>query len=394
MAELRGGRDEPDDSDLPAHRYPADASDNTGEAYPRAEPDPRAEYALTMRQIVNQRRSGEGQADQAPSSQPEAAPANANQAAADHADGAQESTDQEDADQEVASPAGAAQDSAADADKADTSQADAGPWDADPGGVGQDAANPADADAADADQAAEPSDGGVLKRFEPSRAGLPDVSHADAAAYIDEHEAERPWLATAHNCSSDAQRVIVALDQGHGHAHIRHEGWVTEEMNERRVRNLEDPAQLNQSRREAGIDGLTLRELPHRCGDVASRIFDPDAFAVAFARGVERSDVRAALDSTGPRPEAITLPISEVLGDNGHKFCSGWKLEAVNGSMDEARANRRAWVAGDHSGPEPRTRPVETFEGGTVTFAFCRSAAGGYQVSTMYVSPPDEQPTQ
>jgi hypothetical protein len=36
---------------------------------------------------------------------------------------------------------------------------------------------------------------------------------------------------------------------------------------------------------------------------------------------------------------------------------------------------------------------VETFEGGTVTFAFRRSAAGGYEVSTMYVDPADEQPT-
>lgn len=47
------------------------------------------------------------------------------------------------------------------------------------------------------------------------------------------------------------QRIFAALDQGHGHAHIRHEGWVTEEMNERRVRSLEDPAQLDPTKRVA-----------------------------------------------------------------------------------------------------------------------------------------------
>ncbi len=142
----------------------------------------------------------------------------------------------------------------------------------------------------------------ALQRFEPSRAGLPEVSHAGAATYIDEHQADRPWLTQARDCSPDAQRVIVALDQGHGHAHIRHEGWVTDEMNERRVRNLEDPAQLDQEKREARIDGLTTGDLPHRCGDVASRIIDPEAFANAFARGIEHPDVRAALDSNGPKP--------------------------------------------------------------------------------------------
>jgi hypothetical protein len=100
------------------------------------------------------------------------------------------------------------------------------------------------------------------------------------------------------------------------------------------------------------------------------------------------------LDSAGPRPGPVSLPISDVLGDDGHKFCSGWQLEPVNGSMTEARTSRDAWAAGDRSGPEPRAYPVETFEGGTVTFAFRRSAIGGYEVSTMYVNPPHEQPTQ
>ena len=70
------------------------------------------------------------------------------------------------------------------------------------------------------------------------------------------YEAGRPWLAAARGCSPEVQRVFATLDQGGGHAHIRHEGWVTEEMNELRLRCLEDPAQLDTAKRAAGIDGL------------------------------------------------------------------------------------------------------------------------------------------
>jgi hypothetical protein len=410
MAELRGGRDEPDGSDLPARRYPTDAGDGTGEALPSAEPGPRAEYAVTMRRIVGLPPAGEGQAEQAESSQAEAAQADANQAEADHPDGAQESTEQGDVDQEDTSPAGAgqedtAQDSAADAsqaagggsqdagqaheglgdaDKADIGQADADPEGADPEGVGQDAADPADAD-----QAAEPSDGGALKRFEPSRAGLPEVSYDDAAAYLEEHLADRPWLAAVRECSPDAQRVFVALDQGHGHAHIRHDGWVTEEMNERRVRNLEDPAQLDPGKRQDHVDGIKTGGQLHRCGFIATRIIDPEAFAITVARAIEHPDVREALDSNDPISVPVRLRISDVLGEDGHKFCSGWRLEAVNGNMVEAVANRTAWVQGDRSVPEPKTRPVATFEGGTVTFTFRPNEVGCHTINTIFVNPPD-----
>lgn len=148
----------------------------------------------------------------------------------------------------------------------------------------------------------------ALLRFEPRRAGLPEVSTTDGMAYLDKHHAERPWLAAARNCPPEVQRVFAALDQGGGHAHIRHEGWVTEEMNERRVRNLHDPAQLDPAKRAAGIDGLTPSDVQHRCSSIATRITDPEAFAMAFARGVEHPDVRAALDSNGPRPQPVILP--------------------------------------------------------------------------------------
>jgi len=76
--------------------------------------------------------------------------------------------------------------------------------------------------------------------FEPRQAGLPEISAGDAAAYLNAHHIERPWLAAARDCGPEVQRIFAELDQGGGHAHIRHEGWVTEEMNEQRVAYLED----------------------------------------------------------------------------------------------------------------------------------------------------------
>jgi hypothetical protein len=252
-------------------------------------------------------------------------------------------------------------------------------------------ASHADTDQVKADQSTEGSIADALERFDPLRAGLPEVSREEAATYIAEHQADRPWLAPARDCPPDVQRVIVALDQGHGHAHIRHEGWVTEEMNERRVRNLEDPAQLDPEKREAHVDGVKVGNQSHRCGVLATRITDPVAFATAVARATEHPDVRAALDSSGPFSVPVRLPIADVLGEDGHRFCAGWQLERVNGSMIEAVANRTAWVQGDRSVPEPKTRPVETFEGGTLTFTFRPSAVGRHEINTILVNPPDTQ---
>lgn len=233
----------------------------------------------------------------------------------------------------------------------------------------------------------------ALVTFEPRRAGLQEVSVNDATAYLDKHHAERPWLSVARDYPPEVQRIFAALDRGGGHAHIRHEGWVTEEMNERRVRNLEDPAQLHPAKRMAGVDGVKVGDQPHRCGSIATRITDPEAFATAFAQGIKHPDVRAALDSPGPVPRPVSLPISVILGDDGHKFCSGWRLEPVNGSILVALANRAAWVAGNRDVPEPEARPVETFEGGTVTYVFRASTVGGHEISTMYADPSDEEAT-
>jgi hypothetical protein len=232
----------------------------------------------------------------------------------------------------------------------------------------------------------------VVGRFEPRRAGLPEVSTAEAAAYLDARRAERPWLAVARDRSPEVQRLFAALDQGRGHAHIRHEGWVTEEMSRRRVAYLEDPAQLDPAKRAAGIDGLLSPEVPHRGRNASSRITDPDAFAVAFARGIEHPAIQAALETKftqGRVPRAVSLSISDLLGPDGYRYCTGWRLQPVEGSMNAARAHRAAWIeARDSDRPEPDVRAVGTFEGGAIVFAFApNDAADGYEVVTMYPRP-------
>jgi hypothetical protein len=238
----------------------------------------------------------------------------------------------------------------------------------------------------------------AIRRLDLGRAGLADISPQDAAAYIDARRGDRPWLAAASGCRPEVQRVFAALDQGGGHGHIRHEGWVTEEMNRRRVAYLEDPAQPDPVRRTAGIDGLKPDDQPHRCRQTATRITDASAFAEAFARGVEHPRVRAALETSfhpDSKPFPVQLPLSELLGPDGHRKCTGWRLEPVDGSMTKARILREAWVAalpGERGSDahEPTARPVETFEGGASVFVFGPNSRGdGYGVVTMYPRPPE-----
>lgn len=84
-----------------------------------------------------------------------------------------------------------------------------------------------------------------LARFRPERAGLPETSLAQASRYVEQHRGDRPWLDAAERASPESCRILAAVDQGAGHGHIRHEGWVTEEANMRRAACLEDPAQLD-----------------------------------------------------------------------------------------------------------------------------------------------------
>jgi hypothetical protein len=238
---------------------------------------------------------------------------------------------------------------------------------------------------------------GELAEFRTARAGLPEVSAGEASRYVKRHRAGRPWLEAAERGSPEGLRVIVAADQGGGHGHIRREGWVTEEASMRRVAYLEDPAQLDPGKRRAGIDGLRPRGRHHVCADMSSRITDPDAFATALARGVAHPDVRAALSVPyvrEHRPRVVWVPISSLLGSDGHKACTGWQLEPVAGSTDAARDNRRAWRAAITDGrqadvPEPRARPVPTFEGGTIAFVISHNRQrDGYEIASLFPQPP------
>jgi hypothetical protein len=239
-----------------------------------------------------------------------------------------------------------------------------------------------------------------LGRFDPERAALSPISPDAAASYVAQHRAARPWLTTADAASPEARRILAALDAGGGHAHIRHEGWVTEEASMRRAAYLEDPAQLDPEKRYLGIDGLRQNDQPHRCRSTATRITDPDAFTTAFARGVEHPKVREVLDMAFDpvkKPREVTVPIADLLGPDGHRYCTGWRLEPADGSMNTARTNRDAWLAARAEGgkpdvPEPQARPVPTFEGGVITFVFERNyAEQRYEIVTMFPRPAQPQ---
>jgi hypothetical protein len=237
---------------------------------------------------------------------------------------------------------------------------------------------------------------GELAVFRAERAGLPDVSSGEAGRYVERNRAGRPWLLVAERASPEALRIIVAADLGGGHGHIRHEGWVTEEASMRRVAYLEDPAQLDPDKRRSGIDGLRAGNRRHICADIASRITDPDAFATALARGTAHPDVLAALSTPydrDRRPRLVRIPIADLLGTDGHEACTGWQLEPVAGSIDAARDHRRAWRAAIAEGrqpdvPEPRARPVPTFEGGTIFFAISHNRQrDGYEIASLFPQP-------
>jgi hypothetical protein len=238
-----------------------------------------------------------------------------------------------------------------------------------------------------------------LAQFRTERAGLPETSPEEAARYVEQHRIGRPWLEVAERASPESRRIMAAVDQGAGHGHIRHEGWVTEEANMRRAAYLEDPAQLDAAKQVHGIDGLKPDDKRHKCGGLATRITDPDAFATAFARGAEHPEVRAALSTPHEqdrRPDPVRVPIADLLGKEGHKLCTGWQLEPVAGSMDTARNNRHAWrtaLAEDRQPdvPRPMARPVPTFEGGDIIFVMGHNKSrDGYEIVTMHPQPRDD----
>jgi hypothetical protein len=201
----------------------------------------------------------------------------------------------------------------------------------------------------------------------------------------------------ADRASPEARRIIAAMDQGNGHGHIRHEGWATEQANMRRAAYLEDPAQLDPGKRLRGIDGLKANDRRHTCGRLSTRICDPDAFVTAFARGIERREVDEALNlayDPNRRPTVVRVPIADLLGGDGHRFCTGWQLEPVADSTQVARTNRQTWQMARAEGrqpgvPAPQSLPIPTFEGGMITFVIGHNRGrDGYEVTSMFPDPP------
>ncbi|GAA3138057.1 hypothetical protein JOF29_000166 [Kribbella aluminosa] len=229
----------------------------------------------------------------------------------------------------------------------------------------------------------------VIKSLDPDVRLL--LEYEGAAEYIDKNVEARPWLEPAMDASPAVQRIFAAIDQGAGHAHIRHGPMGTDQMYADRVAYLNDPAQTDIAKREAGIDGLNPTQ-KHYCDVEATRIHDVTAFVTAFAAAVKLPEIQEALATpVGPAiesPDAIRVPIAELLGDEGHKYCSGYRLEG-----EDARKVRKEWLKARALGEdltdlaEPRAIPIETFEGGEIVVRF-KSNGTAYEISTMFVEPP------
>jgi hypothetical protein len=236
-----------------------------------------------------------------------------------------------------------------------------------------------------------------LALFRPEKAGLNSVSIGDAVRYIEQNRDIRPWLQAVERSCPETRWIFAAADLSGAHWPVRHEGWVSEEKSMRRVAYLEDPAQLDPGKRQAGIDGLLPRDRYHVCADRSTRITDPDACATALVRGTGHPAVQAALAMPFDRKyrqRPVWLSIAELLGKDGHKVCTGWQLQPEGGSTNEAMGNRRAWRTalaggGPPNGPEPRARPVPTFEGGTIAFIISQNRQRtGYKIASLVPQPP------
>lgn len=239
----------------------------------------------------------------------------------------------------------------------------------------------------------------AIRGFAPDRANLEPISGQEAKLYVRENVSDRPWLNHAQYVGSDSCRLLAAVDKGGGHLLERHGSTVRPDMTEGRTTRLEDPAVAVDAARTPGRDAYQPEPRRHLCGDTATRIRDPHAFATCFARAVEHPDVRAVLDRpfdpTDERPDAVTIPLEELLGPDGHMYCDGHRLDPVNGNMTEARAQRRSWVDAVRGGDEPdvpeptatRLQP-EDFRGANVLIAFsATSDRRGWEIVTMYPDP-------
>ncbi|WP_328988810.1 hypothetical protein OG394_21530 [Kribbella sp. NBC_01245] len=233
----------------------------------------------------------------------------------------------------------------------------------------------------------------ILKRYDPAKANLPELTLAEAVDYITANKDARPWLAPAADCEPEVQRVYATLDNGLGHAHHRHNGLGEDTLYERRVTYLEDPAQTDPTKRTKSEDAFRPGDL-HFCGIDSTRIASPRAFATAFVRALDNEELSLALqrdwDET-TEPFSLKLPISDLLGPAGHEECIGYRL---NGEWPASRRERKAWAVARARGqnlqnlPEPTGAPIQSFKDGDIEIRLRPNGAmTGYEIGTMFPNP-------
>jgi hypothetical protein len=197
------------------------------------------------------------------------------------------------------------------------------------------------------------------------------------------------------------QRIVAAIDVGEGHFLERHGPFVDEAKLRSRLTRLEDPAQLDDAKRAASVDAY--RDRRHACPDTATAVNDLDAFVTLFVRTVEHPLVRQALDTPfdpDSRPGRLSIPLRDLLGPDGHLYCSGFRLEPVDGSLQTAWDQRSVWVD-DNRAPgreptvaEPRATPVASFRRATADLHFqVNRERNGYEIATMFVEPGPREAT-
>jgi hypothetical protein len=252
-----------------------------------------------------------------------------------------------------------------------------------------------------------------------------ELSRADAnelAEYIKEHRAENPILGVAADQDPLVQRVYVDQLAAGGHHTERHDCWRDDLAQAERARLRLDPADTEDGLKYwRGSDALEGEDRFHFCGEQATRIHDPVAFAVATARILEHPDVKAELDlpfDPDYVPARIEhLTIEELLGRDGHLACSGFRLSGDD--IDQAKADRRDFMqavraemlkencrdpAAEHQRAAekvhreqgktvPEVEAIPSFEGGTMWVAFQRKAdESGYELMTFHPVPAEKEP--
>ncbi|HZX09004.1 hypothetical protein [Kribbella sp.] len=217
----------------------------------------------------------------------------------------------------------------------------------------------------------------------------------DALAYVAAYKDLRPWLIPVAECDPLVQRVYASIDRGLGHSHKRHAAMGDDTLYRRRVAYSEDPAQTQQRQRMMGFDGVR-HDRQHLCGPETTRIHDAAAFAAAFMGVSEHLAGRRALDTAahgGRIPSPVRIPISDLLGPDGHRWCSGF---ALAGDWAEALYVRKSltwarWTGADLTDVlRPSVEQIPTFENGHVVVRLVPNSqtdAGGQQICTMTPEP-------